>query len=109
MRAGLDSHQQRLRLGDFRHFGRRRKAFERSREHVTNLICVAVRPVELRQCQRGLQFKASSALSLCDSKGGPEGLLDGGGIARIAVNEDFASEAIEGGVGPVFSNFPTDL
>jgi hypothetical protein len=29
MRASLDSHQQRLRLRDLRHFGRRREPFER--------------------------------------------------------------------------------
>ena len=32
MRPGLDSRQQRLRLSDLWHFGRRRKAFERGRE-----------------------------------------------------------------------------
>jgi hypothetical protein len=32
MRAGLDSHQQRLRLRDLRHFVRRRETFERRRE-----------------------------------------------------------------------------
>ena len=32
MRAGLDSRQQRLRLSDLRHFGRRRKTFEGGRE-----------------------------------------------------------------------------
>jgi hypothetical protein len=32
MRVGLDSHQQRLRLSDLRHFGRRRESFDRGRE-----------------------------------------------------------------------------
>ena len=41
--------QQRLRLGDLRHFGRRRKAFERRREHGVGVGGTAGRLIELGQ------------------------------------------------------------
>ena len=80
MRAGLDSHQQRLRLGDLRHFGRRRKAFERGREDRLSIDQTAGRLVELRERQRRAQTPTARALLLCDGEGGLEGFLRRWGI-----------------------------
>jgi hypothetical protein len=46
MRAGVDSHQQRLRLSDLGHFPRRRKAFERRREDGVGIRAAAGRLTE---------------------------------------------------------------
>ena len=54
MRASLDSRQQRLRLGDLRHFRRRRKAFERGRQDGVRFDGAAGRLIELGERQAPL-------------------------------------------------------
>ena len=61
MRAGLDSHQQRLRLSDLGHFGRRRKALERGYEHRVGVSRAGCRSVKLGERQRSLQAEATRA------------------------------------------------
>ena len=80
MRAGLDSHQQRLRLCDLGHFWRRREAFERRREDGVRFGGAAGRLVELRERQRRAQTPTARALLLCDGEGGLEGFLRGAGM-----------------------------
>ena len=90
MRAGLDSRQQRLRLGDLRHFGRRRKAFEGGREDGVSIGGAAGRLVELGERQGGAQLVAARALLLRDGEGGAESVFGGAqyrwdrGVDRIS-------------------------
>ena len=86
MRAGLDSQQQRLRLGDLRHLGRRREAFERGREDGVSIGQTADRLVELGQRQRRAQLEAARALLFCDSDGGQERFFRRRGIGGVALN-----------------------
>ena len=72
--------QQRLRLCDFRHFWRRRKAFERGRENGVGVDGARSRLVELGERQRGAQFKTARGLLLCDGDRGQEGVFSGRGI-----------------------------
>ena len=58
MRAGLDSHQQRLRLSDLRHFGRRRETIERRREDGVGFGGAGGRLIEFGEGERGAQFEA---------------------------------------------------
>ena len=51
--------QERLRLGDLRHFGRRRKAFEGGRENGVSVGGAGNRLVEFGQRQRRAQFEAA--------------------------------------------------
>ena len=78
--------QQRLRLGDLRHFGRRRKAFERRREDGVGVGGAAGRLIELRQRQRRAQFKTARPLLLRDRDGGQEGFFRGRGLAGSRFN-----------------------
>ena len=78
--ARLDSHQQRLRLGDLRHFRRRRKAFERGREDGVGFGGAAGRLIELGQRKRRAQFEAARALLLRDGDGGQESVFRGRGV-----------------------------
>ena len=80
MRAGLDSHQQRLRLGDLGHFGRRRKAFERRGEYGVRLSSTAGRLVELGERKRRAEAPTARALLLRDLERSLEGFLRRGGI-----------------------------
>ena len=54
--------EQRLRLGDLRHFGRRRKAFERGCEDGVGVGSVASRLIELGERKRRLQAETARAL-----------------------------------------------
>ena len=76
--------QQRLRLTDLRHFGRRRKAFERGREDGVGFGGSRTRLIELGERQRRAQFKTASALLLCDGDGGQESFFGGRGNGGIA-------------------------
>jgi hypothetical protein len=52
MRGGLDSRQQRLRLGNLRHLRRRRETFERGRKDGVSLSRAARRLIELGKRKR---------------------------------------------------------
>ena len=52
MLASLDSHQQRLRLSDLGHLGRRQKVFERRREDGVGFAGPARRQIELGESKR---------------------------------------------------------
>ena len=65
MRAGLDSHQQRLRLGDLRHFGRRRETFKRGRENGVGFGGAAGRLIELGERKRRQQSTPSEVHPGC--------------------------------------------
>ena len=103
MRAGLDSHQQRLRLSDLWHFGRRRKAFEGGRKDGGRVGGTTGRLVKLGERQRRLQPEAPRALVARDGDGRAIGFLSAGGILGIGLCEDVAADAVQEGVGPVFS------
>ena len=81
MRAGLDSHQQRLRLSDLRHFRRRREAFQRRRETAWASAQAAGRSTEFGERERRAQFEAPRAWVLCDGDSGPEGVFRGRRLA----------------------------
>ena len=66
--------EQRLRLGDLRHFRRRRKAFERGREDGVGVGGAGGRLVELGERKRRAQFEAARSLLLRDGDGGLEAL-----------------------------------
>ena len=83
--------QQRLRLGDLRHFWRRRKAFERGREHGVGFGGAVGRLIELGKRQRRAQSEAARALLLRDRDGGQEGFLRGRGVRGVALEQDFAA------------------
>ena len=87
--------QQRLRLGDLRHFRRRRKAFERGREDGVGVGGAAGRLVELGERQRGAQFEAARALLLRDSDGGQEGVFRGRGVGGVALQQHFAARPMQ--------------
>ena len=76
--------EQRLRLGDLRHFRRRRKAFERGREDGVGVGGAGGRLIEFRQRQRRAQFKTARALLLRDGDGGQEGVFRGRGVGGVA-------------------------
>ena len=72
LRQTLD---QRLRLGDLGHFGRRREAFERRREDGVGVDGAAGRLVQFGERERGAKFEAARGLLFRDGDGGPERLL----------------------------------
>ena len=87
--------EQRLRLGDLRHFRRRRKAFERGREDGVGVGGAAGRLVELGERQRRAQFEAARALLLRDGDGGQEGFFRGRGVGGVALEQDFAARPMQ--------------
>jgi hypothetical protein len=94
MRAGLDSHQQRLRLSDLGHFRRRRKAFECRSEDGLGLGGAVGRLIELGKGERGAQLKAARALLACDGDGALEGFFGGESVGRVAPEKDLAADAM---------------
>ena len=106
MRAGLDSHQQRLRLSDLRHFRRRRdlghfrgrrKAYERRREDGVGIEWAAGRLIELGQRQCGAQFEAARGLLLRDGDGGQERCFRRRGIGGVAFEQGVAARPMQFG------------
>ena len=53
------------------------------------------RLIELRERKRRAQFEAARALLLRDGDGGQEGFFRGRGVSRIALEQDFATSAVE--------------
>ena len=87
--------QQRLSLGDLRHFRRRRKAFERGREDGVGVGGAAGRLVELGERKRRAQFEAARALLFRDGDGGQEGFFGGRGVGGVALKQDFAARPMQ--------------
>ena len=86
---------QRLRLGDLRHFQRRRKAFERRREGSVGVGGAVGRLVELGERERRAQFEAARSLLPRDSDGGQEGFFRRRGVGRVALQQRFASRPMQ--------------
>jgi hypothetical protein len=99
MRAGLDSHQRRLRLSDLRHFVRRRETFEGGRDDGVSFDQTAGRLEEFDE--RRAQFKAARAL-LAGDGGGEIGLLGEGGILGVSFQLDVSADAMQETVRPMF-------
>ena len=97
--------EQGLRLGDLRKLWRRRKACQRRTQDVVGLAGAARRLVELGERQRGAQLEAAAFLLLRDGDGGEEGGFGGSGVGGVLLQEDFAANAVEGGVEPMLSGF----
>ena len=55
---------------------------------------------ESREPKRREQLEAARSLLLRNSDGGPEGFLGGGGIGRIAFQQNVAAQTIEVGLCP---------
>ena len=72
MFADLQRCQQRLRLGDFGHLRRRRKAIERGAENGVGLDGAMGGLVEFGERERGAQFEAAGLLGLRDRDGGED-------------------------------------
>ena len=87
--------QQRLRLGDLRHFRRRQESFERGREDGVRFRRSGGRLVELGEGKRREKLVAARALLRRDRDGGPVGFLGSGGIQGIAFQQDVATQTIE--------------
>ena len=87
--------QQRLRLGDLRHFWGRRKALERGCKHGVRVGVAARRTIELRERERGAQLEAARLLGLRDGDGGEERLFGGGGVCGVVFEQDIAACAMQ--------------
>jgi hypothetical protein len=98
-----EGREQRLRLRDLGHLRRRRKAFERLREHGVGLRRAGGRLVELGERQSRLQYEASRFLRLRDLDGGEEGLFGRRRVRGIALQEDCAPDAMHQRVGPALA------
>jgi hypothetical protein len=90
----LERRQQRLRLGDLKHFRRGSEAFERRCEHGVRLRVTAGAAIELGHRQRRAQTPAPRALLLGDRDGGQERFFRRRGIGRVAFPQEFASRAM---------------
>ena len=86
--------EQRLRFLDLRKFRRRRKAFERGREHGMGVGGAIGRLIELRQRERRAQLVAPRLLLLRNGDGGEERFLGRRRVRRIALEQDFAADAM---------------
>ena len=87
--------QKRLRLGDLRHFRRRRNAFQRGRENGVGFGGAAGRLIEVGERERRAQFETAGALLLRDGDGGQEGVFRGRRIGGVALEEDFAARPMQ--------------
>ena len=87
--------EQRLRLGDLRHFRSRRKAFERRREDGVGVGGAAGRLIEFGQRERRAQFEAARALLLRDGDGRQERVFRRRGISGVALQQDVAADAMQ--------------
>ena len=90
--------EQRLRLGDLRHCRRRGKTFEGRREGVVRLDRTAGRLAELGERKRSAKGEAARALMLRDCDGLLERLLGRFGVGGIALEQHFATDAVQFGV-----------
>ena len=89
------TYEQRLRLGDLGHLGRRRKAFERRREDGVGVGGAAGRLVKLGERQRREQCVPSGALSLRDGDGGLEGVFGWRRLGGIELEQEFAARSVD--------------
>jgi hypothetical protein len=91
----LDSHQQRLRLRDLRHFGRRCETFEGGREDRMGLGGTAGRLVKLGKRERSTQSEAARTLLPRDRDSGQEGFFYRRGVGGVVLDENFAARAMQ--------------
>jgi len=89
--------EQCLRLGDLRHFQRRREASEGRREDGVGFGRAAGRLVELGERKRGAQPPTAGALLLCDGDGGLEGFLGRRTIGQVAFQKKLAPRTMQFG------------
>ena len=108
MRAGLNSHQQRLRLSDLGHLVGWRETFERGHEGGASVGGAAGRLIELGERKRREKLVTARGLLLCDGDGGSVGVFGGRGIGGIAFEQDFAAQAMEVCIGEMLSRFFSD-
>ena len=101
----LKRREQRLRLGDLRHFGRRRETFEGGREDGLGFGQAVGRLVELGQRERREQFVTACALLFRDGDGRSIGVLCGRGIGGVSPRKDVTPNAMQKGIGPSFTRF----
>ena len=94
-KARRPSGQQSERLAYLRKFGRLRKAFERGGEDGVGVGGTGGRLVELGQRERRAQFETARCLLLRDGDGGLEGFLRRGEAGGIALEQDFAADAMQ--------------
>jgi hypothetical protein len=87
MHAGLDSHQQRLRLSDLRHFWRRRETFERGRKDGVGVDKTAGGLVESGEAKSSPQTPAARALLSRYGDGALESFFGGGRIWRTSLEQ----------------------
>ena len=93
----LDRSEQRLRLRDFGHFRRRRKPFERGREHVVDFEGAAGRLIEFASDSAARKVEATRALSLRDGDCSLERFLGGRGVGGVGVEQYFAAGPMQFG------------
>jgi hypothetical protein len=76
---------------------------QRRSEDVVGVDRAADGLVQLGQRQRGAQLEAAGLLLLRDGDGGAEGGFGGDGVGGVLFAEDFAANAMEGGVGAMLA------
>ena len=89
--------QERLSLRDLRHFRRSRKAFEGRHEDSVGVGGADGRLVEVGESECGAQFEAACGLLPRDGNGSPKCFLRKRGAGGIALEQHFATDAIEFG------------
>ena len=105
IRRGLDrvgrpqAIEQRLRLSDLWHFGRRRETFERGPEDGLGFDETAGRMVELGEGKGREKFVAACALSLRDGDRGSICVFGGADVRGIAFEQNVAAKAMQEGEG----------
>jgi hypothetical protein len=92
-----------LSLFDFRKLRRRRKAFERWRQHGISVGGAAGRPTKLREGKRRAQLEAFRFLLLRDGDGSEEGILRWRRVRRVALEENLAADAVQEGLDPMLA------
>jgi hypothetical protein len=95
MRAGLDSHQQRLCFSDLRHFRRWREAFQRQRKSGVGVGATVDQLIEFGERKRRAQFEAPRALVLGDGDSGLKGFLRRRKVVGIALYQSFSADAMQ--------------
>ena len=91
--------EQRLRLGDLGHLGRRREAFDRGREDGVGFGGAAGRLVELGERERGEQLVASRGLLFRDGDRRSICVFGGGDVRGGAFEQNVAAKAVQEGEG----------
>ena len=99
--------EQRLRLGDYKHLRRRRKAFERGREDSVCFDETVGRLIEFGQRKRRKQLESPRALLFCDGKGGFESFFGLRRVGGSTLQQYIAAQSMQAGIVKPIPTFLT--